>query len=194
MFGREDTMIHLFLKTKKFIPNEFHQGFFEIDFKKLYNQGIRLILTDLDNTLITYAEQLPTKEILDKFDELREIGFEIVVISNNVPSRVATFLEGTSYKGLGNARKPLLTGLKRAVKLAENSYTHSQTVIIGDQLMTDIYCANRFHAYSILVNPILRRTEKWYTKLNRRIEIKMLKKIENKYFEVYKSLKLDMRK
>ena len=187
-------MIHLFLKTKKFIPNEFHQGFFEIDFKKLYNQGIRLILTDLDNTLITYAEQLPTKEILDKFDELREIGFEIVVISNNVPSRVATFLEGTSYKGLGNARKPLLTGLKRAMKLAENSYTHSQTVIIGDQLMTDIYCANRFHAYSILVNPILRRTEKWYTKLNRRIEIKMLKKIENKYFEVYKSLKLDMRK
>ncbi len=187
-------MIHIFLKTKKFIPNEFHQSFFEIDFKKLYKQGKRLILTDLDNTLITYADHLPTKEILDKFNELKKIGFEIVVISNNVHSRVSKFLEGTNYKGLGNSRKPLLVGLRRAMKLAEKEYTHSQAVIIGDQLMTDIYCANRFHSYSILVNPILRRTEKWYTKLNRRIELKMLKKIEKKYSEVYKSLKLDMRK
>jgi len=187
-------MIHLLLKTKKFIPNEFHQSFFEIDFKKLYKQGIRLILTDLDNTLITYADHLPTKVILDKFEELKGIGFEIVVISNNVPSRVSKFLEGTSYKGLGNSRKPLLTGIRRAVKLAKKEYTHNQIVIIGDQLMTDIYCANRFHSYSVLVNPILRRTEKWYTKLNRRIEIKMLKKIENKYSKDFKNLKLDMRK
>ncbi|MCK5388163.1 MAG: hypothetical protein KAJ22_02660, partial [Candidatus Izimaplasma sp.] len=60
-------MIHLLLKTKKFIPNEFHNSFFDIDFKELYNNGFRLLLTDLDNTLISYAEDKPTKKILDKF-------------------------------------------------------------------------------------------------------------------------------
>ena len=60
-------MIHLLLRTKKFIPNEFHDSFFDIDFKKLYDDGLRLILSDLDNTLISYDDIKPTKRILDKF-------------------------------------------------------------------------------------------------------------------------------
>lgn len=186
-------MIHLLLKTKKFIPNEFHNNFFDIDFKKLYNNGLRLILTDLDNTLISYEESLPTKEILDKFEELTKMGFEVMVISNNVPSRITKFLENTNYKGVGNARKPLLIGLRKALRKAEKHYSHKETVIIGDQLMTDVYCANRFNSYSILVNPLKKRTEKWYTKINRKTEGKMIEKIKNKYNDSYKELSLDKR-
>ena len=76
-------MIHLLLKTRKFIPREFHDNFFNIDFEKLYKDGLRLILTDLDNTLISYAEEKPTKKIVDKFDDLVKLGFEVIVISNN---------------------------------------------------------------------------------------------------------------
>jgi len=187
-------MIHLLLKSKKFIPNEFHNDFFDIDFKELYKNGLRLVLTDLDNTLISYAESKPTEKILLKFKEIEELGFEIIVISNNVPSRISVFLEGTKYKGVGNARKPLLIGLRKALRLAEKKYSHKQTVIIGDQLMTDVYCANRFHSYSILVNPLKKKTEKWYTKFNRKVEVKMLEKINRKYNDVFEKLSLDKRK
>ncbi|MCK5761264.1 MAG: YqeG family HAD IIIA-type phosphatase [Candidatus Izimaplasma sp.] len=187
-------MIHLLLRTKRFIPNESHNSFFDIDFKELYNKGLRLVLTDLDNTLISYEETKPTKKIIDKFKELENIGFEVIVISNNVPSRMKVFLEGTDYKGVANARKPLLTGLRRALRLASKRYSHEETVIIGDQLMTDIYCANRFHSYSILVNPLEKKTEKWYTKMNRKTEIKMMKKIERKHNDSYKRLSLDKRR
>ncbi len=186
-------MIHLLLKTKKFIPNEFHTSFFDIDFKELYNNGLRLILSDLDNTLISYEETKPTKKIIDKFAELTNMGFEIIVISNNVPSRINVFLEGLSYKGVGNARKPFLIGLRKSLRVAEKNYSHKETVIIGDQLMTDVYCANRFKSYSILVNPLEKKTEKWYTKFNRKIEVKMLAKIKRKYSDVYEELSLDMR-
>jgi len=186
-------MIHLLLKTKKFIPNEFHNSFFDIDFKKLYNNGLRLILTDLDNTLISYAESKMTEKILTKFQELNKMGFEIIVISNNMPLRITEFVKGTKYLGVGNARKPLLTGLRRALRLASEEYTHKQTVIIGDQLMTDVYCANRFHSYSVLVNPLKRKTEKWYTKQTRKIEVKMLEKIEKKYNDLFIKLSLDKR-
>ncbi len=186
-------MIHLLLKTRKFIPNEFHNNFFDIDFNKLYNKGYRLILTDLDNTLISYDDDKPTEKILTKFTELTNMGFEVIIISNNTPSRINTFVEGTSYKGVGNARKPFLIGLKKAVKFADGKYTFKDMVFIGDQLMTDIFCANRYRAYSILVNPIKRKTEKWYTKFNRRVEKKMILKIKRKYIDEYLNLMLDKR-
>ena len=108
-------MIHKLLKTEKFIPNEFHDTFFDIDFENLYQKGYRVILTDLDNTLITYEEFLPTEKIINKLDSLIELGFEVIIISNNQPSRIKGFLNGLNYKGLGNARKPFTVGFKKAL-------------------------------------------------------------------------------
>ena len=105
-------MIHKLLKTSKFIPSEFHATFFDIDFNKLYKKGLRVILTDLDNTLITYEEFVPTDTIMKKLDSIREIGFEVFIISNNHPPRINTFLKGTNYLGIGNAKKPLKKGIK----------------------------------------------------------------------------------
>ncbi|MFK5883128.1 MAG: YqeG family HAD IIIA-type phosphatase [Candidatus Izemoplasma sp.] len=187
-------MIHLFLKTKKFIPNEYHDTFFDIDFVKLYKAGYRLILTDLDNTLISYEEDLPDKEILNKFDELKNLGFEVIIISNNHPPRIRKFIKETNIKGLGDARKPLAIGLKKAMKIAKDRPPKDVTMFIGDQLMTDVYGGNRFGIYTILVDPIKRKTEKWYTRLNRRIEVKMLNKIKNKYSDTYKTLNLEKRR
>ena len=186
-------MLHKFLKTEKFIPNEFHDTFFDINFNELYQKGYRVILTDLDNTLITYEESVPTDEIINKLDSIRKIGFEVFIISNNHPPRIRKFLKGTDYLGIGDARKPLTVGIKKALKLSETEYFLDQIVIIGDQLMTDIYAANRYGAYSILVNPIKRKTEKWYTKLNRKIEVKMLEKIKKKNNGKYNELDLSKR-
>ena len=186
-------MIHKLLKTNKFIPNEFHETFFDIDFNKLYLKGYRVILTDLDNTLISYDEFVLTEVIINKLDSIRKIGFEVFIISNNHPPRIEKFLEGTNYKGIGNARKPLKYGIKRALQLSNREYFIDEIAIIGDQLMTDIYGANRYEVYSILVNPLKRKTEKWYTKINRKIEIKMLEKIKKKYKKKYDELKLGKR-
>ena len=186
-------MIHLLLKTKQFIPTQFHETFFDIDFQQLYDEGLRIILTDLDNTLISYEEIKPTKEILDKVKELEDIGFEVVLISNNKPSRIKEFCEGTDLVGFANARKPLSVGFKKALN-ATKLKDKSKTVIIGDQLMTDIFGANRFGAKCILVNPLKKKTEKWYTKINRKVEYKMLDKIKKNYNTRYKELNLDKRK
>lgn len=186
-------MLHHFLKTKRFIPSEFHNSFFEIDLKKLYKNEYRTILCDLDNTLISYDEELPTKELLELFNSIHLIGFEIILISNNVPSRIDTFTKETTITGFANARKPLLIGLRKALATA-NIQELDKVILIGDQLMTDIWAANRFGVYSILVNPLKKKTEKWYTKINRRTEEKMLQKIKKHYSNRYQELGLDKRK
>lgn len=186
-------MIHLLLKTSKFIPNEYHKTFFDIDFDALYKKGYRLILTDLDNTLISYDEAVANDKIKQKFETLKAIGFEIKLVSNNVSSRINNFVKDLDVDGIANARKPLLIGIKKAWKASANNTPIDKVVFVGDQLMTDVYGANRFNAYSILVDPIKKKTEKWYTKINRRTEISMLKKIETKRNKEYIALGLDKR-
>jgi len=186
-------MIHKLLKTKNFIPNEFYDTFFDIDFNELFQKGYRLILTDLDNTLITYDEVSASEKVMKKLNDLKDIGFEVIIISNNHQPRIEKFLEGTGFLGIGDAKKPLLKGIGKALDLASREFFLDEIVIIGDQLMTDIYGANRYGAYSVLVNPIKRKTEKWYTKINRKIEVKMIEKIKKKEFKKYNELNLSKR-
>ena len=182
-------MLHLLLKTESFVPGEFYDSFFDIDFQRLYDQGYRYIITDLDNTLISYDESIPTPEIERKFKTLQQMGFELVLLSNNHPERIEIFCEDLHVTGFAGARKPTLYGFKKAFASFEGA-TKEQTLIIGDQLVTDIFGANRFGVFSILVNPLKKKTEKWYTKLNRRLEAKMIDKIRRKYPSDYERLGL----
>lgn len=187
-------MIERLFRTKHFIPKEFHETFFDIDFDKLYEQGIRLILTDLDNTLISYQEDIMTQKIIDKFDHLIDQGFEVIIISNNRAERVEKFVRGTKILGIGSARKPFFKGIRKALSMASETYYDDQICLIGDQLVTDIYLSNRFGIYGVLVNPIARKTEKFYTKMNRRLEERMLKKIARKHPGIFKELNLEKRR
>lgn len=187
-------MLHLILKTKKFIPNEFHNNVYEIDFEALYKSGKRLVLCDLDNTLISYDVDFPSPENMKLFDTLEQMGIEIILVSNNVPSRITKYTRDLQIRGYANARKPLNIGLRRAFRSGKRVYTKEETIVIGDQLMTDIWGANRMGLYSILVNPIKKKTEKWYTKMNRKIEVKMLEKIKEQYSSIYEELELSQRR
>ena len=187
-------MLHLLLQTKKFIPNEFHDSVYEIDFEALYKDGKRIILSDLDNTLISYDEFVPSTKNLEFFAMLEEIGFEIILLSNNIPSRISKYVENLDVIGFANARKPLNIGMKKAFKATSKPYRKDELIVIGDQLMTDVWGANRFGSYSILVNPIKKKTEKWYTKMNRRIEVKMIEKIKSKYNDTFVELGLGQRR
>jgi HAD superfamily phosphatase (TIGR01668 family) len=186
-------MIHILLRTKDFIPKEYHKSFFDIDFVSLYQKGYRLLLTDLDNTLISYAEEVATKTIIDKIEELKNIGFEVAILSNNYQPRINKFVQDLNISGYASAHKPLTSGIKRAVSGCSKKYEKSEIIIVGDQIMTDIWGANRYGSYCILVDPIKAKTEKWYTKFNRKIEENMIKKIKRKEFQIYQELSLDKR-
>lgn len=183
-------MIQYLLRAKRFIPDVFETSAFDVDFQTWFDNGKRVLITDLDNTLISYEEAKPTQEVLDLFDKLEKIGFEVIILSNNVTERLKVFTEDIEIKGHANARKPLLNTIKRITK----DMNLDEVVLMGDQVMTDIWCANRLGVSSILVNPIKRKTEKWYTRFNRRLEEKMLKRIKSKYPDTYLSLGLNERR
>ena len=57
--------------------------------------------------------------------------------------------------------------------------------------MTDILGSNRVGLDAILVRCLKRKSEKWYTKLNRRREMKVLKALEEKYNDKIKNFALN---
>ena len=81
--------------------------------------------------------------------------------------------EGLGVDGaLSHAQKPFTK--KIANYLQKNAIPIEETVFIGDQILTDISCANRLGVKSILVQSISRQTEKWYTRINRQREKKVI--------------------
>ena len=84
------------------------------------------------------------------------------------------------YKGLFKSAVEswLNTYEEACAKYIDNKIDKTKTIGLGDQLVTDILGFNRLGVYSILVKTIDKKTQKWYTKINRLREIKILKEIK----------------
>lgn len=186
-------LVPSFAKTRKFIPTDYKKSIYDIDFDKLYAEGKRVILTDLDNTLISYRFDLPDETVQNFLNKLQE-RFEVVLVSNSMKNRVKKFADAAGIPYVYSSGKPRRRGLKKAVKLLKGNYSKDQMVLLGDQIMTDSLAANRFGIDVILVDAIDRKTEKWYTKVNRQREKRVMKKIIKKHNDLYTSLRLGEKK
>lgn len=179
-------------RLRNYIPNKYKESIYKIDFLRLYEKGIRLLLIDIDNTLASYKTILPTEENLNLVKDLQEIGFEVILISNNNYKRVSTFTKPfDDVLFVHWALKPLKRGYKKALRKASKDYKKEQVATIGDQLMTDVKGTKKMGFYSILVKPLERKTDVFTTKINRYFENKKIEKIKKKYKKEYEELLKD---
>ncbi len=171
----------------KYLPTIVVQRFKQIDFDKLYSENKKIILTDLDNTLIDYFVKEPTDELIILNEKLRQMGFKIYIISNNSKKRIGRFVEKFKVDGfLSHALKPWKFKVNHY--LAKEQINKEEVIFIGDQLLTDIKCANGIGVPSILVRSVSRKSEKWYTRLNRMRETRVMKKIKKVSPEIYNEI------
>ncbi len=154
-------------------PNIFFRDIYEITPEFLKEKGIRAIVSDIDNTLVTYDDPEPTERLSKWFDMMRENGIKIAFISNNNGERVELFNRKLGYHFFPNAKKPLIKTMLRAVETLGEGKEH--TAALGDQMLTDIVAGNRSGLYTILVVPIKDKTNLFF-KTKRLIERPAVKK------------------
>ncbi len=135
----------------KFYPKACADSTYQIEFQKLYEQGYRGILFDIDNTLVPHGAPADEKA-KEFFVRLREIGFKTCLISNNKEPRVKPFAEAVDSPYLYDAHKPSVKNYQKAMEIMGTDVTNS--IFVGDQLFTDVFGANRAGMYSIVVKPI----------------------------------------
>jgi len=136
-----------------FIPDIIFKNVYDIDFNELKEKNnIKGIIFDIDNTLVSYRQENPTKNVCELMDKLKNDGFFICFISNNTKKRVDIFNERFKFFSFPKAGKPFTSCIKKALKIME--ITEKNAVLVGDQLFTDIAAAKKAKIMAILVEPI----------------------------------------
>ena len=153
----------------KYKPTWMVEAIYQITPEQLKAHGLKAVLTDLDNTLIAWDNPNGTKELIDWLKMMDKAGIPVVVVSNNKASRVAKAIESFELDFVSRAMKPFSVGIK--------------SVMIGDQIMTDVRGANAAGIRSILVRPIV-DTDGWNTRINRFFERRIMRTLLRKDSEM----------
>lgn len=133
-------------------PDDEIRSVYEVDYERLYREGCRAALYDIDNTLVLH-DAGANDEARALFARLHEIGWRVCLISNNRRERVQSFAEQTEADFfLFDAHKPSAWAYLRAAELL--GLDRSALLFFGDQLFTDIWGAKRAGIRSVLVRPI----------------------------------------
>jgi HAD superfamily phosphatase (TIGR01668 family) len=163
---------------ERFVPRMEVRSVLEIEAAMLHDAGIRVVLTDLDNTLVRTFEKEAPDEVIRWVQSLQAAGIRVLILSNNSNHRVGAFARKYHLPYISRARKPMRVGFRHALR-AFNCMPH-ETAMIGDQIMTDIFGGNRMNLFTIWVHPIEKATDGVLTKINRRMEAWVLRSIRSR--------------
>lgn len=134
-----------------FFPDEYVASTYIIPFEKLYEEGYRGLIFDIDNTLVMHGA--PADERAKKlFAGLKAMGYGCCLLSNNQKPRVEMFNRDVNVHFIYDAHKPSVKNYEKAMKLMGTD--KGNTIFIGDQLFTDVWGAKRTGIRNILVKPI----------------------------------------
>ena len=162
---------------EKFIPDYSFDNVHKISKEFLVSLGIKGVLLDIDNTLEPYENKKPSEPVLAWLKSLQSVGISIAFVSNNNRKRVDTFNQELGFISYSRAMKPFASTILKAMKKIGTD--SKNTVLIGDQMLTDIYGAHNASIRSILVDPIKDKTD-LFTKMKRKLEKIIKTKYEKK--------------
>lgn len=159
--------------------NIYPKGYFtkveDITINYLLENKIKVLILDVDNTLIDYYQNL-TEDVIQWAKNLKGQGMKLYILSNTnnkeKVEKVANKLE-IPYKNF--AMKPLKKGFLQVQKEVNEEF--EKIAVVGDQLFTDILGGNRCHMHTILIDPINPK-DYWYTAWKRPIENKIKNKLK----------------
>lgn len=160
-----------------FVPDYRFDTFDMVTVEFLKSLGVKGVLLDIDNTLEPYEHPHPGEHVIKWIKGLKDNGIYCAIVSNNDKERVELFNKELSLPAYYKAKKPLKKNLKNA--MADIGTTKENTVLMGDQVFTDVWAAHNVGIPAILVPPINDKRDV-FTKFKRLLERPILKKYEKR--------------
>ncbi len=167
---------------KYFFPDKIVESVKDVDFEALKRQGFRVILLDIDNTLVPHGRRSADRSALEIRDSLDHIGLTPVVCSNAKAKRLQSFTGSLDIECISDAKKPAPHAINNFMQA--NDINADEIIMIGDQLITDVLASRRAGIPVILCKPISKQ-EVFYVRLKRPLE-RLLIRIGGK--DIYRSL------
>ena len=161
-----------------FVPDYYVDTFDCATVEFLTALGIKGIILDVDNTLEPYEHPLPGEHVVSWLSSLSAAGIKAVIVSNNNAERINLFNTKANLPAFSKAGKPFKKNLIKAMKIMNTS--PDETILMGDQVFTDVWAARNAGVRAILVPPINDKCDP-FTKFKRLLEKPVLRKYERKH-------------
>lgn len=160
-----------------YVPDIYQENIYKINYDTLISRGIKCLIFDLDNTLVTILENSPREETKSLFRKLKSKGFKIYLASNSIKARVKPFHEELKVEYIYSAKKPKTDKIQELI--ASSKFSIDQIAMIGDSMMDDVVCGNTIGITTILLDQISKR-EFPLARIRRIKEHKIQKKLRDK--------------
>ncbi|MBS1711156.1 MAG: YqeG family HAD IIIA-type phosphatase [Armatimonadetes bacterium] len=141
---------------QRFSPVEALHSLEEVNLEALRAAGKSLILMDVDNTLLPWRSEDIPESTTAWLEKARGLGFRLCILSNTRnPERLSRLSGKMGVEFIRDKFKPS----PRMYELALEKYQvgPESAIMVGDQLLTDIWGANRADIDAIWVKPIGRK-------------------------------------
>ncbi|MDO5733184.1 MAG: YqeG family HAD IIIA-type phosphatase [Eubacteriales bacterium] len=139
----------------------------DIPLDELKRRNYRYCLIDVDNSLLAHGQHEASDEARGLCSRMMAAGFDLTLVSNARSERAASLAASFDLPYISEANKP--SAKKILAFLEAHQYPKSETLMIGDQIFTDVWVAKRAGISAILLEP-LNRSEPWYIRLKRFLE------------------------
>ncbi|KAA0228171.1 YqeG family HAD IIIA-type phosphatase [Fimbriimonadia bacterium ATM] len=141
---------------RRFCPHVRAEALSQIDPEELYDAGVRAVLLDLDNTLLPWKSSVVPADSIAWVERCREAGLKLCLVSNtrNLP-RLKAIADKLGIPFVKSRMKPARDGFEKALSLMATS--PEQTVMVGDQMFTDVWGGNRMGITTIWVKQMHKR-------------------------------------
>jgi HAD superfamily phosphatase (TIGR01668 family) len=141
---------------RKFSPAASLERVEQVDLDALKAAGKRVLLLDVDNTLLPWREHEFPQPVLDWIEHGKSLGLEFCILSNTRhPKRLQRLSDELGVPFIRAKFKPSRQMYDMA--LERYAIKPEQAVMIGDQLLTDVLGANRAGIDAFWIKPVGKR-------------------------------------
>jgi len=141
---------------KLYVPDVYQKTVYHIDYRRLKLAGIKFISFDVDDTIAMAEEAIPPDETIILFNNLKRMGFQLAMLSNNksrMRADIFSSMLNTDY--IPDAEKPENTafqGCRNLYYLKHGIWLRpSQMAHVGNNLINDISGGNAFGTITCMV-------------------------------------------
>ena len=135
-------------------PDRYFARITRIDIERdLLGAGYRCVLLDIDNTILSRETHEVPRDVGVWLGKARDAGVEFCLLSNNWHGNVHELADELALPIVAKAMKPLPPAFFAARRRL--GATRAETVVVGDQLMTDVLGAHLVGLPAYLLAPLV---------------------------------------
>lgn len=149
-------------------PERYFSRISHISIKRdLLDCGFRFVLLDIDNTILSRATHDVPRDVGLWLAQARDAGVQFCLVSNNWHENVHQLANRLSMPIVAKAMKPIPAAL--FVAMHKLGAKRAETVMVGDQLSTDVLAAHNAGIFAYLLAPLVEQDLK-HTRYVRMVE------------------------